>query len=152
MTTEKKSDQQATWEDLQDVHNSITSALKNSSTNMMAVYSVKGLSSYIRGDKDEVRISIYGLARDRKAFDNELREIKQAYEGRTGIIGGTDPDDLEAIDEHRLALQINESYDAVKTKMELVLTPVTNMLLGFASDAANRMAAAKIQATIAANK
>ena len=153
MTDKQKKQEHATWEALHDVHDSIVNALKESSTNMMGVYSTKGLASFIRGDKNEVRISIYGLARDRKVFDKELREIKQSYADKKGIIGGdaVDEDDF-SIEEHRLAIQVAENYDAIKTKMELILTPVTNMQLGFASDAANRMSAAMIQESIAKQK
>jgi hypothetical protein len=141
-----------TWENLAAVHDSIITALKNSSTNLMGVYSTKGLAQFIRGDKNEVRVSMYGIARDRKYFDKELKEIAKQYEGRTGPIGQGDELDEEVIADRMLALQINEQYAAVKTKMELILQPVTNMLLGFAADAANRMSAYQIQATVEQNR
>ena len=96
MSDKQKKQEHATWEALHDVHDSIVNALKESSTNMMGVYSTKGLASFIRGDKNEVRISIYGLARDRKVFDKELREIKQSYADKKGIIGGDAVDEDDA--------------------------------------------------------
>ena len=56
MTDKQKKQEHATWEALHDVHDSIVNALKESSTNMMGVYSTKGLASIYRDWETQIKI------------------------------------------------------------------------------------------------
>lgn len=108
------------WDDLKKISESCFVSIATANQQLLAVYRTEGLLNFIP-NRDEVKVSLRGLAQDVSMFTDDLTRIHSLHKDKTG--GFTEDEDLS------LSLTLFEEYANWQTRYEAVVMPTVLFLL-----------------------
>lgn len=114
------------WDDLEGLYISFASGLVNTNQQLKDVYSIPAVVNLVP-KRNEVIVTLRGLASDITQFTDELRIIRSAHEGKTGGFLS----EQEMLD----SIEIFERYTQYQIRYDAVIMPNVSFLLEQAEQA-----------------